>query len=200
MIDLPAILTWDWGGLVKTLVGAGVGSGLVAFYRDRRKDKTHAAYMAMRLAAILEAYSSSCLDLIYTNDAAERDHSYKEQYPDWDHKIPELPPYPTADEGWRAIDRKLANRALTLLNDISDSKRVISLTSDEAPDQLGDDLKEQAARLGMSAWDIARKLRKAHGVTREGGESDIGFIMQELLDNISRKREKERQSMESMEP
>jgi hypothetical protein len=104
----------DWSTLVQTFVGAGVGTavvtGLISIYRDHRHKKSQAAYMAMRLAVVLEAVAADCSDLIADNATARQ--SADEQFPDWKTKLPELPPYPDDAEGWRAIDRKLAGRCL----------------------------------------------------------------------------------------
>ena len=55
--------TWEWATLTRTAVGAGFGTalvqGLLAIYRDTRQRKSQAAYMAMRLAVILEEYASA---------------------------------------------------------------------------------------------------------------------------------------------
>jgi hypothetical protein len=118
----------NWIDLVETAFAAGVGSALVQIcmllYLGRRQRQTHAAYMAMRLAVILEAFASSCSDFIQKNMNAYQ--AEDREFPDWDAKLPELGPYPEDSDGWRAIDRKLAGRSLGLRNKIAESQSLIS--------------------------------------------------------------------------
>jgi hypothetical protein len=51
-----------------SMIGAGLGTAIVqgafAIFRDYYLRKSRAAYMAMRLAVTLEAYSAACWDII----------------------------------------------------------------------------------------------------------------------------------------
>ncbi len=72
------------------MIGAGLGSGVVSVFvqgylpiwRENRQRNAHAAYMAMRLAVMLESYSAACLDFIWSNDNAETLPG--QEYPNWD--------------------------------------------------------------------------------------------------------------------
>src|SRR4051794_11613253 len=98
-------MDWGWGDLIKTIIGAGIGSALVQvlapFIRDYRQRKMTAAYMSMRLAVILEAFARECAELIEANKNAQTRPD--EEFPDWDVNLPELAPYPDDGDGWRAL-------------------------------------------------------------------------------------------------
>lgn len=114
----------------KTAIGAFGGAfggsaavqGIFVIYRDRRQRRSHAAYMAMRLAVTLESYTAACVHYIGLNSSLEPDRDPSSQYPDWHIELPLLAPYPDDAEGWRAIDHRLADRCLSLpMNDRSKS-------------------------------------------------------------------------------
>jgi len=153
---------WDWGSIVKTIIGAGVGSaiiqGLLPYLRDRRHRADQAAYMSLRLAVTLEFYTLACADFVQKNQNAQRPP--EAEYPDWDPELPELPPYPDDIDGWRAVDRGLASACLNLRNAIHASRGLVNATIEYSMDDLGDVLTEQAAKRGIEAWRIASKLRR----------------------------------------
>lgn len=155
-------LSWDWSTLVKTAIGAGVGTATVqaalAIYRDHRQRKVQAAYMAMRLAVTLEAYASACSGFIATN--AEAEIPDDEEFPNWSTQLPDLPPYPDDTDGWRAIRRTLAGRCLNFRNKIHGSQEIIYATAEYARDDLGDVLNVEAAERGLEAWTLAVALRR----------------------------------------
>jgi hypothetical protein len=65
----------DWASWVKLIIGAGIGSALVQsllpIWREHHQRKKHAAYMAMRLAVILENFAWACANLIQDNRNAD---------------------------------------------------------------------------------------------------------------------------------
>jgi hypothetical protein len=149
--------SWDWASTAKTVIGAGVGTalvqGLLPLYRDWRHRKRQAAYMAMRLAVVLEAFASGCSAFIAGNQSAE---TYPDrEYPDWNANLPELLPYPDDVDGWRATDRRLAGRCLNLRNNIHGSQTLIGWTIEFTEEMLGEVLDEHAATRGLEAWDLA---------------------------------------------
>ena len=122
----------ETGGILAGLVGtSGVGlgradedhrrrrcrhgprAGTASIYRDSHHRKLQAAYMAMRLAVILEFYASACAHFIQEN-ANVQPPPPTEEFPEWTVELPELPAYPDDADGWRAIDRTLAGRCLNL--------------------------------------------------------------------------------------
>jgi hypothetical protein len=100
-------LTWDWIAFLKIAFGAGIGTaavqGTLAQCRDARVKKDHAAYLALRVAVLLESYASESCDFIFENASAQ--HGPDEQYPEWNALLPTLPNYPDDPEGWRAMNR-----------------------------------------------------------------------------------------------
>ena len=117
----------DWASWLKLIIGAGIGSalvqGLLPIWREHHQRKKQAAYMAMRLAVILENFAWACANFIQDNRNAQT--LPDEEYPAWDVTLPELGTYPDEGEGWRAIDRKLAGRCLDLRNRILESQSAI---------------------------------------------------------------------------
>lgn len=171
-------LSWDWATAAKTFFSAGLGTAAVQavlpFFRDRWHRKSLATYMAMRLAVTLESYSSTCSDFILENEDTqklEEEESAEENRspsPNYDTKIPDLPPYPDDAEGWRAIDAKLANRCLNLTQKIRQSQETINLFINapygDAMDDVADLLHKFAAERGLEALDLADDLRDKHNV------------------------------------
>lgn len=176
-------LTWDWATLAKSALGAGFGTaavtGILAVYRDAHHRKSHAAYMAMRLAVILESYAYACSEFISENSSMQAPPD--QEFPDWNTTLPVLPPYPDDPEGWRAIDRKLAGRCLNFQNRIHGSQGIISATNDYTVDDLEDTFREHAAARGLEAWTLATALRDKHGVEKADPVSDFVEWLQTVL-------------------
>jgi hypothetical protein len=175
-------LTWDWATLAKSALGAGFGSaamtGILAVYQDRRHRKSNAAYMAMRLAVILEAFAYACSEFIGENSSKQTPPD--QEFPDWNTSLPELSVYPEDADGWRAIDRKLAGRILNFRNRIHGSQGLIATTWEYASDELEDTLIEQAAARGLEAWELASALRSKHGIEQAEPVSDFVHWMQQV--------------------
>jgi hypothetical protein len=186
------LLTWDWATIVKTIVGAGIGAASAQWLRDSRHRKRQAAYMAMRLAVVLEAYAISCSLLIVTNETAEPP-------PDRDFggsaALPELPPYPDDDDGWRAVDRKLAGRCLSLRNRIRESQTFIGWTIEFNDYDLKEEVYKQVADRGLEAWQLANEMRSKHGVESAKHVWDPLSHLESAQQRVERRR-KERQARE----
>jgi hypothetical protein len=71
MNDIFNPAAWDWLSIWKAAVGAGIGTaavqGGIALYRDRTQKNEKAAYLALRLAFLLEGYASKCCDFYFDN-------------------------------------------------------------------------------------------------------------------------------------
>jgi hypothetical protein len=128
------------------------------------KRRSEAGYLALRLAAILEGHAYECASLIQENGMAFRFQGPDDQYPPWNAKLPDLPPFPEEKEGWHSIDLRLATRVLDLRNHLAGSQGVISATVEYAEESLGDEIDEHAAARGQEAWDLASDLRKRYGL------------------------------------
>ncbi|HEX5078202.1 MAG TPA: hypothetical protein VFV80_03560 [Geminicoccaceae bacterium] len=126
--------------------------GLREWWAASSKKKDHASYLALRLAVLLESYATACSDFISENAHAEQGPD--DRLPHWNTSLPEMPPYPEDDDGWRAIDRRLAGRVLNLPNRIHVSQNIIAWTFELNDDELGETLDEQAAARGLEAWKL----------------------------------------------
>ena len=163
------VSSWDWAFIGKTILGAGLGSAavqaLAGVLRDRRERADRAGYMAMRLAVQLERFASECADLILSNKDAP--HPPDQEFPNWDVHLPKLAEYPSDADGWRSIDRRFAGRALDLANRIDGSRSIIRATAEYNEDNLGGEVTIQAADRALEALEIAKGLRRVHGVQAE---------------------------------
>jgi hypothetical protein len=176
----------DWGAVAKTVIGAGIGTGAVSLYRDRRHRQSQASYMAMRLAATLEFYAYACHDFIYENRDAP--HHPEEEFPRRNVKLPELPPYPDDAEGWQAINVKLVVQCLDFRTKIYRSQGIIHSTMRDEEDpnaeaDLGDKLDQHAAALGLDAWNLAMALRLQHNVKMADPDTDLCKQLEEIRQN-----------------
>lgn len=160
-------LTWDWALIAKTAFGAGVGSaavqGALSIYKEYRVKENHAAYLALRVAVILEAYASACFDFVADNAIAQQRPD--EQYPDWNSSLPTLHEYPIDVEGWRAMDRSLVARILNLPNKIHGSQNVIGANYEFAmDDNIIWQLDKHACERGLEGLEIASRLRSLYNL------------------------------------
>ena len=194
------LTSWDWSRLISIIgpfVGAFSGSaviqGLLPLYRERRQQKAHATYLAMRLAIILEAYASSCMNLISEN--ANREQPPDSQYPVLSWTIPELPCYPDDVDGWRAIAPILAEQCLNLRNKISASQLTINGTIEFATDDLETAVIQNAAKRGIDAWNIATKLRSHHAVKPADTVWPYAEALQDALDQSEKAEKASREAM-----
>ena len=155
---------WDWGTIAKSAIGAGVGTALVqgaiGLWRDHRKNTSHGAYLAMRLAVLFEAYATECGQFILDNGSAYQGPD--EEHPHWDTTLPTLPVLPEDAEGWRSVDRELADRSLSIPNRIAGAQSMIRETIDLDTDRVGTELNRYSAELGSEAWALAAAFRKRY--------------------------------------
>jgi hypothetical protein len=197
---------WDWViTAAKTAIGAFGGSaavqGIFVIYRDRRQRRSHAAYMAMRLAATLEAYAAACVHYIGVNRSLEPDPDPSSEYPNWDIKLPLLAPYPDDAEGWRAIDHRLAGRCLSLPLKIEANQTSIHNAIEYDQGGLEHLLEETAAERGLEAWSLAVALRKRHGIERADEALNCSGWLGDMLDGTrARKAQREKKRQMEREP
>lgn len=94
-------LGWEWGRFFIMIAGAGsaIVQALMPVYRERRMRRKHAAYMAMRLAALMENFACACADFI--EDHRDVRNPPDAEYPALETALPELPTYPEDVDGWR---------------------------------------------------------------------------------------------------
>ena len=187
MLWLDYLQAIDWATLGKTVLGAGIGTGVVqgsfAICRERRHRTAQAAYLAMRLSVVLEAFAIACADLIRSNSVAE--HQPEHEFPDWDIKLPKMPAYPEDGSGWVTLDRRLANRCLSLRNKRDDGQRLIYQQCEHDGEGLKDVITQQASGCGLAAWHLAQELRLTYGVADPTLRYDFAEYLAETGDSAA---------------
>lgn len=190
-----------WGSLLTLAGTTGVISAVftqgITWVREWRaastKTRANAAYLALRLAVILESYAYACSEFISDNGGAQ--HRPDEEYPDWRVTLPEVPPYPDDPDGWRAMDRKLAGRVLGFPNKIRGSQGLIQLTIEYKTEELGATLDEQAAARGLEAWQLAEELRSRHDIEPADVVWPYAKNLQAALDGATKAQEERAESL-----
>ena len=144
----------------KVVIGAGLGSGVATLVLAWRKHRADGTYLAMRLAVNFEGYAKACAKFVSDNEYPE--HRPDEQFPDWITTLPSPPDLPDDADGWKALDANDASAVLGFPMAINDAQSVIDAIAEHTPDDIGDSAQEEAAKLGLQAWNIADRLRAAH--------------------------------------
>ncbi|WP_338822720.1 hypothetical protein WDM22_02040 [Bradyrhizobium septentrionale] len=192
MTDIFNLAAWDWLSIWKAAVGAGIGTaavqGGIALYRDQTQKNEKAAYLALRLAVLLEGYASKCCDFYFDNLNAVEPPD--EPYPAWRTGLPEMPALPDDTEAWRAMDRKLLARCWEFPNRVRASQNAIEACSEYTMDDLGVTLDEQASARGVEACEIATALRKTYRLGRPDLVYDYYSTLQKVLKASTEEREK----------
>lgn len=156
----------EWSDILKTILGASIGSAVLTsmftLWRERGKRAQDATYLAMRLAVILEAFASACADLIMQNRSAP--HFPEEQFPRWNVRLPSLEAFPEDGEGWKALGANEASDCLNLSSRIAGSQAIISSVAEHQEEEMERVVREQAWERGLEAWNLARRLRSSHGL------------------------------------
>lgn len=187
----------DWATISETVIGAGIGTGLVqggfALYRERCRRRAQVSYLAIRLATALEAFGIACTDLIWRNFSAY--HPPDEELPDWKIKLPEVAAYPEDGADWIALDRELVNRCLSLRNKRDDSQRLINGHRDHAEDEdeLAEVVEQQAAARGLEAWHLAQELRRHYGFEDDSFKYDFAERLAEASERAAESIRQRRQ-------
>lgn len=189
------MLTWNWSGIFQTIVAAGFGTviaqsffTLLQEYRHKRKK---AAYMAMRIAIILERYAATCLELIRKNHHAKL--HCNEFSPQWDSALPALEVYPGDVAGWEALDRKLAGRCLSFRNKVQGSQAIIDSTWDYDVQSVGDTTKEHAAARGLEACELVAQLRRNNKIEKADLMHDYPHYLKKCDEEARKLRSKREQ-------
>jgi hypothetical protein len=188
-------LKWEWSRFFMMIAGAGVGSAVVQvlmpIYRDRRMRRKHAAYMAMRLAVMMENFAWSCANFIQENHNAPTPADKK--YPAWEITLPVLVDYPEDVDGWRALAPKMAARIFGMRNKLHESKSTIRNIIEFNKAELGWVLDEQAASRGLEAWRVAVDLRKTYWIEPVELEWNYPDYLRRALDKATKQRKEYQQ-------
>jgi hypothetical protein len=189
-------LGFEWSRFFMMIGGAGIGSALVQalmpIYRERRMRRKQAAYMAMRLAVVMENYAWACANFIQDNHNPRTPADAEP--PARETALPELLPYPEDVDGWRAIAPKLAGRVFGLRNKLHESQSAIRNIIELNNVELGRVLDEKAASRGLEAWRMAVDLRKTHGIEPVELEWDYPGYLQSALDTAVKQREEQQEA------
>jgi hypothetical protein len=164
MADLQTI--WTTKEIVSTVIATGVVSALVTtgltnfveFVKGRSKKKKDSTYTALRLANVLEGYAFACWDIV---DRAKVHYEYGGS------AALEQPPPPLsypADIDFKAIDTKLADRAIAMSNLIaigtSDAEYAAQFEGNKW------DFDWQCQLLGEKAWRLSDALRSGSNLAK----------------------------------
>lgn len=135
----------------------------IGIWRDRRKRISDGTYLALRIAVVLEAYASDCADLIQSNNRVETKPDH--EFPDWNLKLPELPPYVEDNDGWRALYLEIAADCLDLRNRLAGYQGIIYGRIEFSPEEADLITTYCASKLGLEAWELAVRIRKHYGLS-----------------------------------
>src|SRR5216684_5703463 len=182
---------WDWPSILKTVIGAGLGTGAVqggiSLYKDRALRNDGAAYLALRVAVLLEAYTSECCEFYFENANAQQPPD--EPYPAWRTGLPPLADLPDDADAWRAMDKRLTAKCLNFPNRVRASQNMISSAIEYTESELGLVLDEQACARGVEAWEIASSLRDTYKLERAEIVFDYHGVLQKALKISKQQRE-----------
>jgi hypothetical protein len=167
------VLLWDWSAMGRMFLSAGAATAcvqlLTPIIRDRHRSKRHAAYMAMRLAVELEAYSEGCAVLIQEKArvATQPQGNVSERAM----TLPAPPRYPDDVDGWKVIDHGLADRCLSFESRVRQSQAIIASVTDDDLHRFWDEVENQAIDRGLEAWGLAADMRRRHRLTGGNGST-----------------------------
>ena len=180
---------WVLGMSALTAFGSATltlgGGALLA----RRKDKTSARYLAMRIAVLLEGYAITCAESLSDWDLYFSSGGHAGSMMDG---IPDIPEYPD-EEGWSALKPALLERALTLRNQVRIGRRSVSSFAEFEmdPDDIAHHSAGHLGVCGYRAWSLAKDLRAEYRVQPLDLTStswDIAPFLRENHDRIVKER------------
>lgn len=195
----------DWSEVLKIAGTAGVSAAIVtqvlvwgreSFGTWRRKT-ANAAYLAIRIAVVLEGFAAICSEVV---SEIRNFESSRGIVGSATKDLPQLAPYPVDDESWRAIDLELVEEVLSLPNKIPASQRGIDFAGEVGCE---DDISqrkclEEACQLGLEALRLAKRLRKRYKFSAYKPGYDYAAYLQEAADEASEHRRAESEAQASM--
>lgn len=152
------VWAWDWAPISKTVVGAGVGTavvqGAISLYRDRRDKRLQAAYIAMRVAVILEEFVVKCVHRAWHDQADLNEGAIELSY-----ELPTLSQYPQESD-WKSLDPKLAGRALSFPNELTSANMSCQFQGTREGNKTAS--ATETVDAGVRAWVLAQDLRRKY--------------------------------------
>lgn len=155
----------SWPQLIAFAGTSGVLSAavtwLLGWIKDSLNNGREAAYLAIRLATVMEMFADQCLAVIGDFDTFRQSKGAAGSKTT---RLPALATFPDDAGGWRALPAELIGRVLTFPNQIRASQDKVSFSASvSGGDAAWDDCEEECARLGLDACVIAADLRKRFG-------------------------------------
>jgi len=120
------------------------------------------AYLALRVAIILEEFAERCLDFHYDNDAYLSSGGLAG---DIRTRLPELSKFPQDDEGWRAFPLYLSEMALMFPRSVASGNSYLAYVDfyeSNIPQHTAAICGELAIEKGVEAVKVASELRQAY--------------------------------------
>lgn len=157
MFDLGA---WNWSNIMQTAIAAGAGTFAFSWINERRTRRKHGAYLALRLAVLLEDYAENCLDLIYSTRNYFSSNGIVGYYQT---RLPELEEYPPDDEGWRSLPLFISEMAINFPRKIAAHQSHLgSIQEYEAghSSEMAAHCSDMASDIGLEAWKVAAELKQ----------------------------------------
>ncbi|MGN7770186.1 hypothetical protein [Phyllobacterium sp. 22552] len=165
--------TWaaiQWGAILQTFLAAGCGTIIFEIIRDyckhRRDRDAKGAYLAIRIAVLLEGFATNCAKLIQDNIRNRRQPesdggiAIKTQLP----KFPELPADDT--EGWRALPRPLFSKVLGFESRVASAQEMVDFILESEGNLVEREIVSLVGKLGLDALNTAANLRSKFGAPK----------------------------------
>ncbi|MGW9333499.1 hypothetical protein [Bosea sp. NPDC055594] len=197
----------EWVELLKLAATAGVTAAVVTqgmtWLREWRasgsKKKASAAYLAVRVAVALEAFSETCSEIV--GDIVNYESSGGNVgSPRTD--LPAAPTYPTDEESWRSMDLVLVEKVLSFPNRVGASQKAVGYAGEygDGGDEMTRMCLEQACERGIEAWDLAVALREKYGFPSYAPAVEyVDFLRKEAEEAKGRRRKDQEENARAWE-
>jgi len=165
--------------IVGTLIGVALGAFIsqgTPWLRERLSQKKRAAYLAMRLAVILERFAIDCESLISENERSQIGDDKEGPRGD----LPNLEEYPE-ETNWETLQSDLAHRSLALRNDIASSRDTMYFRWQMEDESKSDACNDEAAIRGAQAWELAISIRRQYNLPAYSPGYDVGGALKKRL-------------------
>ncbi len=172
----------NWWDIIKVAASAGVLSAILnqgfAVLIQHSREKKSAAYLALRVAIILETFASECARKIRALEYDDIQGIYDAGFPLTGETLPQIAEYPD-DDSWKHMPSDLASEALSFPNLIEQRRQAHSNWMDtieaqqEGFSEKLKDIKQMYGDLGMHSMKIAYDLRKKHRLPKLASEGEM---------------------------
>ena len=181
--------------VAKTLVGGAAGGWFSSWLVSRRQKQEafrSAQSLAITIVAQLERYAVKCANIRSEHElwGPETPQEFNGIV-----AIPELDGNAEKETGWQALDPRLAVAIYRFRSTVDHSRWMVSWVSDTTADatQIAAEVEKEAARLGVSAIDLAKEFRERYAVGKASWDWDIEA---HLNSEVARFQEAQRQLIE----